>query len=211
MQTFSVAVLNLLMGWSTLQIGLWLASWLSRLNACQQPLGEASTACYLVRKFLRLSTVYYFWVLLEVDNRLSNLWVDSSCPWVRKTTLHCQAGCWLLAEERNPQATTYLGQVAGRLQHGAGDWESERLRKHVGNILQAGFNIFAALQSSRPLLFVLIAQQISISSFFCLYSKSHPFVITVKEIEAEEQLWEHVCVVQVMLLLLWALIQESPT
>lgn len=160
-------------------------------------------------RFLRLSAVYYFWVLLEEDNRLSNLWVGSSCPWIRRTTLPHPGR--LLAAGRREEPPTYLRQVASRLQHGAGDWEREKLRKCVGNILQAGFNTFAALQSSCPLLFVLIAQQIPISSSFCLYSKSHLFLMTVKEIETEVQLCEHVCVVQVMLLLLWALIQESPT
>lgn len=69
MLTFSVAFLNLFDRVSTPWIGLWLVGWLSRLNSCQQPLGEASTACCMLRKgfYTRqqhvISGFYYMFIL----------------------------------------------------------------------------------------------------------------------------------------------------
>lgn len=65
---------------STLWIGLWPVGWLSRLIACQQPLGEASSACCKER-FLYTWQQYvipgfYYMFILQAQQPLSGLVVS---------------------------------------------------------------------------------------------------------------------------------------
>lgn len=65
---------------STLWIGLWPVGWLSRLNACQQPLGEASSACCKER-FLYTWQQYvipgfYYTFILQAQQPLGGLIVS---------------------------------------------------------------------------------------------------------------------------------------
>lgn len=129
MLTFSVAFLNLFDRVSTPWIGLWLVGWLSRLNSCQQPLGEASTACCMLRKgfYTRQQHVisgFYYMFILWAQQPLGGLIM--SLDENRPALLHR-----LLApgsREGPPGRHWPRGKPGGH------DWGREMLGKHTGGL-----------------------------------------------------------------------------